>query len=201
MRLGVLGGSFDPPHVGHVAVAERCGAALRLERVFLIPAYQPPHKLHRTLNPFAVRLAMVRAAIVGHPGLEALALEGERGGVSYTVDTLRELHRRFPRGEFWLLLGSDSLRELAGWLDPEGIAALARFAVYRRGEERLVVPPALEPRIDLVAGDLEPASSTEVRDRVARGLAVDALVAPAVLAIIRREGLYLGPEPAAGQGG
>jgi nicotinate-nucleotide adenylyltransferase len=184
-----------------VAVAERCGAALKLERVFLVPAYQPPHKLHRVLSPFPARLEMVRVAIADHPRLEVLTLEGERGGVSYTIETLRELHCRFPNARFWLCLGSDSLREIAGWRDPEGIAALARFAVYRRGEEPVVVPPALERRVDLVAGDLEPGSSTEVRERIARGLAVDDLVAPAVLAIIRREGLYAAPTPAAGEGG
>ncbi len=201
MRLGVFGGSFDPPHVGHVAVAERCSAALQLERVFLVPAFQPPHKLHRVLSPFAVRLAMVQAAIEGHPRLAALALEGERGGVSYTVDTLSELRRRFPEARFWLCLGSDSLREIAGWRDPEGIVALARLAVYRRGEEGVVVPPVLARRVDLVPGDLEPGSSTEARRRIGLGLAVDDLVAPGVLAIIRREGLYAAPAPGAGEGG
>ncbi len=199
MRLGVLGGSFDPPHVGHVALAEGCRDALALERVLFIPANLPPHKLHRSLSPFAVRLAMVEAAIAGRAGLEALALEGERGGVSYTVDTLRALRARYAGARFWLCLGSDSLREIASWRDPQAIASMARFAVYQRGEDRLPLPAAWADNVDLVAGEPVEASSTQVRDLAARGLPFDALVPPGVQAIIRGAGLYRAAAPAAGQ--
>jgi nicotinate-nucleotide adenylyltransferase len=133
---------------------------------------------------------MVRAAIAGQPGLEVLTLEADRGGVSYTVDTLRELHAHYAAARFWLCLGADSLREIATWRDPQAIAKLARFAVYRRGEEAGPVPPDLTGAVDWVAGEPVAASSTQVRDRIARGLAVLELVAPGVLAIIQREGLY-----------
>lgn len=201
MRLGFLGGSFDPPHVGHVALAERCRDALGLERVFLIPAYRPPHKLHRQLSPFALRLAMVKAAIAGRDRLEALTLEAERGGVSYTVDTLRALRARYAGARFWLCMGTDSLREIASWRDPVKVAAMARFAVYRRGEEPVSLPASWADKVDFVGGEPVDVSSTQVRERVALGLAVDALVAPGVLMIMRDAGLYRTPESAVGQEG
>ncbi|HET7224952.1 MAG TPA: nicotinate (nicotinamide) nucleotide adenylyltransferase, partial [Candidatus Eisenbacteria bacterium] len=109
VRLAVFGGTFDPPHVGHLALAERAADALALDRVLFVPARVPPHKRHAAMTPARHRLAMVRLAVRGNPRFAVSTLELVRPGPSYTVDTLRALGRRHPRAELFLLIGADSL--------------------------------------------------------------------------------------------
>ncbi len=190
MRLGILGGSFDPPHLGHLTLARRCRRALALDRVLLVPAYQPPHKLDRELSPFDVRLAMVRALADDREGLEVSTLEKQRGGVSYTVETLRDIRRQRPDASLWLCLGSDSLAEMTSWKAPEEIAALARIAVYHRPGVPEQVPAALRGAVDPVPGPPVAISSTRLRALVAAGQPIERWVTGPVATIIRREGLY-----------
>src|SRR5262245_58651421 len=110
MKLGILGGSFNPVHFGHLAMAEAARRAHGLDRVLLVPAAQPPHK-REDLAPAEDRLAMVRLAVEGREGLEASGLELERPGPSFTVDTLAELRRRLPAAELYFIIGADSIPE------------------------------------------------------------------------------------------
>ncbi|MBD0320542.1 MAG: nicotinate (nicotinamide) nucleotide adenylyltransferase, partial [Gemmatimonadetes bacterium] len=129
MRIGVFGGTFDPPHLGHLVVASDACAALRLDRVLWIPSAVPPHKVHTVQAPARTRLELVEAAIEGDPRFTADDLELRRAGPSYTVDTLRELAERHAGAELVLLIGADNLREIPGWREPGEILRLARVAV------------------------------------------------------------------------
>lgn len=190
MRLGILGGSFDPPHLGHLILGDQCRQALGLDRVLFVPAYRPPHKIDRALTSFDLRSAMVAAAIADVAEFELCQIERQRGGVSYTVDTLRSLRAAYPQAELWLLLGQDSLEDLAHWHAPEQLPELARIAAYRREGCRGMVPAFLRDGVRFVEGPRIDVSSTELRRRVRAGDSIRFLVPAPVAAMIRREQLY-----------
>lgn len=200
MRVGVYGGSFDPVHNGHLAVAGTVRDRVPLDRVLLVPAAAPPHKEGRALAPAAHRLSMVALAVEGRPGLEACDLEIRRGGRSYTVDTLAEVRALFPGAEVFLVIGSDTLPDLPQWKDVHAILARTRvLTVLRRGHGRSALeglrssfsPTEVE---SLAAGflEIEPvdASATDIRDRLRRRLPVADLVPHRVAEYIERHGLY-----------
>ncbi len=192
MRVGVFGGSFDPPHVGHAIVAQYARERLDLDRVLFVPARRPPHKPDRRLAPGGVRAAMVRAMIAGEPAFGLEEMELLRDGPSYSVDTVRALTERWPGGDLVLLLGADQFADFHTWRAPADIARLAQLAVLSRAGGR-TEDPAVEvphtrvpvPRIDI--------SSSEIRARVAAGRTIRYLVVGPVLEIIQREGLYRAP--------
>ena len=184
MRLGVYGGAFDPPHLGHLVAASDACDALGLHRLLWIPSAVHPLKAVGTAAD--VRLEMVRAAIAGDGRFAADDLELRRAGPSYTVDTLRALRAREARAELYFLTGADNLAELPRWREPDEIARLARLAVVSRAGDVL---PA-EPPYPAVAVTRVDVSSTEVRRRVAAGRSIRYLVPEAVRAVIEREGLY-----------
>lgn len=190
MRSGVLGGTFDPPHRGHLTLAERCREALALDEVLFLPAFRPPHKRASALTRFELRLEMLQAAVGDAVHWRVLAMERDAGGVSYTVRTLERLRAERPADEFWLLIGADSLDDLTHWREPERIVELARVAVYPRRGAGGSVDTRFAGRVTLVAGPEIEISSHEIRARVRAGESVEGWVAPGVLAIIRREGLY-----------
>jgi len=197
-RLGVFGGTFDPPHVGHLVTAVNVRHALGLDRVLLIPAGSPWQKVGtRPISPARDRLAMVEAAVHGVEGLEACPIEVERsesaraGGVagpSYTVDTLLDLARVHPGAEFFLILGSDAAAGLETWERPEEAVRLARFVVVDRPGASPPLPE-LTDWIRVEVPHLE-VSSTDLRSRFVDGRPLDFLVPPAVLDVARRRGLY-----------
>lgn len=197
MRIGVLGGTFDPPHIGHLIVAQDAWSALGLDRVLFMPAAVPPHKRGRVSTPPEVRLAMVEAACADDPRFEASDLEIRRGGTSYTVDTLRALKERDPQGALFFLVGADQFRELHTWRSPLEIARLAELVALSRPGF-----PIEEPRLELPYRRLDVTcvgvSATEIRRRVAAGEPIRYLVPPAVEAIIRARGLYAGAGAADG---
>lgn len=197
MRIGVLGGTFDPPHIGHLIVAQDAWSALGLDRVLFMPAAVPPHKRGRVSTPAEVRLAMVEAACADDPRFEASDLEIRRGGTSYTVDTLRALKERDPQGALFFLVGADQFRELHTWRSPLEIARLAELVALSRPGF-----PIEEPRLELPYRRLDVTcvgvSATEIRRRVAAGEPIRYLVPPAVEAIIRARGLYAGAGAADG---
>jgi nicotinate-nucleotide adenylyltransferase len=186
VRLGIFGGTFDPPHMGHLVVAQEVHFRLRLDRVLWVPAGIPPHKRDQPITPGTVRLELVRAAIAGDDRFEASDLEVRRGGVSYTVDTLRELRQARPEDELFLIVGADQLTELDSWREPDEIRRLATLVGFgREGEdpdEVAGVKVVSVPRMDV--------SSTEVRRRVGAGEPVRYLVPDAVEAVVREGGLY-----------
>ena len=188
MRTGVFGGTFDPPHLGHLIAAADAHRALALDRVVWVPSAQPPHKAGRVRTPAATRLEMVRAAVAGDPRFAVDALELERPGPSYSADTLRELREREPAGELFFLLGADALRDLPGWHRPDEIARLARLAVlFREGDETRAAGPYAALPVAVTRVDV---SATDVRRRAARGEPIRYLVPEPVRAIVEREGLY-----------
>jgi nicotinate-nucleotide adenylyltransferase len=193
-RLGVFGGTFDPPHLGHLAIAECARDQLRLEQVVFIPSGQPPHKRRRPVTPARHRLAMIRLAVRGHPGFRVSTCEMDRGGASYTADTLTALRAEQPGVRLYLVIGEDSLDELHAWRDPQRILALATLAVAPRlGVAKPPARPAraagagrvvwLEsPRIEL--------SSSEIRRRARSGRSLRYLVPEPVRSYVLRHRLY-----------
>jgi nicotinate-nucleotide adenylyltransferase len=156
MRMGVFGGSFDPVNRGHVLLAECCRAQAALDRVLFVPTARQPHKPRTPQASDADRLAMLEIAIAGYPEFAISQLELERGGVSYTVDTLRAIAAAEPGAKLYLLLGADSLADLPTWRDPAAICAIATPLAVRR-------PGWPEPNVDALTGIASPALLAEVR--------------------------------------
>jgi nicotinate-nucleotide adenylyltransferase len=197
--VGILGGTFNPPHVGHIACARAALDGLELDRVLLMPVSSPPHKpMHDEPGP-EHRLALCRLAAEGERGFGVSALEIERGGSSYTVDTLRGLHATCPEDELTWIAGGDMATSLPSWKEPEEVLSLARFAVAEReGSERERIEQALGPlrgrdRVVLFHMPRIDVSSSMVRARVAAGQPIDDLVPDAVARYIGEHGLYRSP--------
>ncbi len=196
--LGILGGTFNPPHVGHLALARHALDELALERVLLMPAHIPPHKRGEDDPGPAHRLAMCRLAVADAAGLGVSALELERAGPSYTADTLKALHASQPDAELTFIMGADTAATLPSWREPREVLRLARLAVAARtGTARrqvLDVLTGLGAGVGAAVSFLEmPAvevSSSMARGRVLRGEAIDDLVGAAVAAYIAEHGLY-----------
>ena len=196
-RLGILGGSFDPPHRGHIELARHALRELGLSRVLLMPARVSPGKpVEGDPNPAHPehRLAMCRLAAGGVEGVEACALEIERDAPSYTVDTLRALHDEHPDIALTFILGADAASTLPDWHEAAELPALARFAVALRVGERPIIEPDRVgfPIVRLHMPMIE-VSSSLVRERVRRGLPVEELVGSAVASYIAEHGLYRAP--------
>lgn len=197
-RLGVLGGTFDPIHFGHLIAAEVVRDQFELERVLFVPAARPPHKASQRVTPAEHRLAMVRLAVSGNPYFEVSTIEIARPGASYTVDTVRTLRRQIgPAGRLYLIIGADSVLDLPTWKDPLeileycDILAVTRAGYDGRGFDRMVdrmvkaggaVHRVTIPEVFI--------SSSEIRKRISEGRSIKYLVPDAVGEYIGRTGLY-----------
>ena len=180
--LGVFGGTFDPPHVGHVIVASDLVEALDLDRLLVVPSARPPHR--STALDAGTRLALARAAFAGEPRIEVCDVEYRRGGPSYTVDTLEWIHREWKPARLFLVVGADQYEGFGGWRDPERILALAELAVMRRDGADPRADAGIPFRhVDVTRVDL---SSTEVRRRLAAGESIRYRVPDAILADVER---------------
>lgn len=186
----MFGGTFDPPHLGHLIVAQDAWRELALDRVLFVPAAVPPHKRGRVTAPAALRLAMLEAATAEDARFAVDDLELRRAGPSYTVDTLRALRERDAAGTFFFLLGADQFREFHSWREPREIARLATLVVLSR-EGADTGAPALDVPCRRLAVTRVDISATEIRRRVATGEPIRYLVPPGVEDVIRREGLYM----------
>jgi nicotinate-nucleotide adenylyltransferase len=194
-RVALFGGTFDPPHLGHLVIAEWARDRLGLDRVLFMPAGQPPHKSRADLLPAARRVGLTRLAVRGRPGFRVSTFEAARPGPSFTVDTLRALRARWPRAALYLIVGEDSLRELATWRDPETLLRLATPVVARRpaGPRRPSRSLRLvAKRAGAVILDNPPIgiSSSLVRARARAGRSIRFLVPGAVERAILRLRLY-----------
>ena len=198
MRIGLLGGTFDPVHLGHLILAEQARTHLGLERVLLVPAGQPWRKAGRRIAPVADRVAMVQAAVAGDPYFDVSLVESEREGPSYTADTLATLRAQVGADVvLYFILGQDALADLPHWREPARIVAQARLVVAARAGWTVANAAALERavpgiygRIDIVPMPRIEISSTDIRRRVAAGISIRYLVPPAVEAYIHEHGLY-----------
>ena len=189
-RIGVFGGTFDPVHAGHVQTAEAVHRALGLNRTLLVVANEPWQKEGtRSVTPAEDRFAMVEAAVSGHQGLEPSRLEIDRGGPSYTVDTVDELHRLYPGSDLFLVVGADVVPDLPTWRRPDELAASVVLVVVDRPGAGRVEPP---PGWRAVSVPVPPfdVSSTELRSRLEAGEPVSGLVPESVIRCIRGRNLY-----------
>jgi nicotinate-nucleotide adenylyltransferase len=193
--VGVFGGSFDPPHLAHLALARAALGELALERVLWVPAGQPWQKTGRALAPAVHRVAMVKLLIAGEPRFEIDERELHRTGPSYTLDTLRELQGQQPGTAWWLILGQDQLARFETWHGWREILALAGLAVAARGEESVRESAGLAGCPHALRVLPMPAlthSATEARTRSAAGADLDALVGEPVARYIARHRMYRG---------
>jgi nicotinate-nucleotide adenylyltransferase len=211
-RVGILGGSFDPIHFGHLRSAEEVREALALDRVVFVPAAEPPHKPRRRLAPGRDRLAMIERAITDHRAFRASAVEIDRGGISYSVDTLESFHAFERDSELWFVVGVDAFADMQTWKDVSRIFELANVVVTSRP------PSALDASIEHLPVAAREAfcydpltlsyrhrsgrrlhflpitgldiSATAIRERVRRGRSIRYLVPPSVERYIREHALY-----------
>lgn len=195
--VGVFGGTFDPIHHAHLAIAEAARDTCDLGRVVFIPAAQPPHKIDVRVSPPADRLAMIEAAIRGNPAFAVDSIEIERGGASYTVDTLIALRERWPTVELALILSAESFVGLPSWRDPGQVLALASLIVAPRDGYEDAAPdflsrhfPEATTEARFLDGPRMRLSASEIRDRAAAGRSIRYLVPDAVAAYIGDHGLY-----------
>ena len=198
MKLGILGGTFNPPHIGHLICAHEALDQLALDRVTLMPAGRPPHKQVAADPGAEARLAMCEAAVAGEERLDVSRLELDREGRSYTVDTLRALHDQHPQDDLTFIVGGDMARSLPTWREPEAVLELATLAVAERaGSEReeirgelRALRGATEQRVRFFEMPRIDVSSSLVRERVASGRPIRHLVPDAVAQAIAQNGWY-----------
>lgn len=201
MRIGLYGGTFDPVHLAHLVLAETCREKLQLNQVWFIPAYQPPHKPGRVILEPKHRIQMLKLAVVGMPCFKVEPVEIQRGEISYTVDTLRQLQQLHPQHEFFLLMGADSLTMLHTWKEPQALFDLATIAVVNRGKEpapgvedlgelkSLVGEAALAKILHVRMPGMD-LSATTLRENVAQRQSIRFLVPRAVEAYIEANHCY-----------
>lgn len=199
MTIGLFGGSFDPPHLGHLLLAERCREAAGLDSVWFVPAYRPPHKLDRPMTKFEQRAEMVELAIAGHGAFRVERIERELPPPSYTVETLKALAERQPGDTFDLIVGGDSLVDFPTWHTPHEIARRARLIAVARPGVPAITPAELDAKLKVPAGTvrltvvespLVEISSRDLRDRSTRGLSIRYAVPRAVEEYVREKAIY-----------
>lgn len=197
-RLGILGGTFDPIHRGHLVVAEQCLTQLGLSEVWFVPVGDPPHKRDRTISPAADRVAMVELAIAGNPRFRLSRVDVDRPGASYSVDTVRQIRAQVgAAAELFFIIGQDSLLDLPRWRDPLRLLELCQIvAVNRPGYPRVDLDrlgPAIaaaRDRITFVEIPPFDVAASEVRRRVAAGCPISSLVPESVQHYLEERGLY-----------
>jgi nicotinate-nucleotide adenylyltransferase len=211
MKIGILGGTFNPIHCGHLHIAHEVLSACGLDQVWFIPTCRPPHKMLAEEVGFTQRLEMVAAAIAADRRFRVCDLEGRRGGKSYSVTTLEQLRQKHPEHEFYFIMGLDSFREIGSWKSYERLFELAHIVVTARpgfsGDPRDLLPVAIADRfcydadaeklrhdagftVIFISHTSRDISSTDVRQAVARGEAIDGLVPAPVIDYIGRHRLY-----------
>jgi nicotinate-nucleotide adenylyltransferase len=202
MRIGVFGGTFDPVHYGHLILAEQCREQGRLDGVWFVPAPRPPHKADLPLTRFNQRVEMLALAIAGNPAFRIDEIEKERTGPSYTVDTLAAFQKQYPTDEFFLLIGSDTLKDLPHWHDSVGVLRRAGLIVMVRpnhpvlsAEElrgSLQLPADVPLRLEVAETPLIDISSRDLRRRVVLGRSLRYLMPRAVQVYIHEKQIYRG---------
>jgi nicotinate-nucleotide adenylyltransferase len=193
MKIGILGGSFNPVHIGHLLVAEDIIEKLKLDKIIFIPAYDPPHK--KNLLNFERRWQMLKMAIAKNPLFELSGIEKQRSGKSFTIDTLRELKKQYPKDKLFFIMGTDQFAELSTWKEPDKLFQLAEIIVMRRpGFELKKYPKRVAAKeksvtlLDVIQIDI---ASAEIRYRIKNNLSIRYMLPEPVLHYIIRNRLYL----------
>lgn len=197
MRVGVFGGTFDPPHIGHQILAAEAAAQLSLDRVLWVLTPTPPHKLGRSISEDRVRLNLVRAAAADNPLFEVSKIEFERPGPHFAADTLAALAIRYPDAELYYLMGGDSLHDLPAWHEPAlFLQRCAGVGVMRRPGDEVdltlleKVLPGIIAKTHFIDAPLVEISASDIRARAAGGLPFRYMVPPAVYRLVERLQLY-----------
>ena len=196
MRLGILGGTFDPPHYGHLRMAEAALAQLKLDRVLFAPVGLQPLKIDQHATPVQHRTRMVELAIAGYPYFEISRIDLDRPGPHYSADLLAIVQQQNPGAALWFIMGEDSLADLLRWRDPARLITLARLAVLRRPGSKLdwsvleTGLPNLRASIDWIDHGEIDISASKIRQRIHSGQSIDQLVSSAVAAYIIKQNLY-----------
>lgn len=190
ISLGLFGGSFNPVHLGHLLVAEAAREELKLHRVIFTPAAMSPFKPGMTLAPAAQRVRLIRLALAGLSHCDVDDQEITRGGISYTIDTVRDYARRYPNASLFYLIGADHIQQLPKWRDADELANLVEFVIIPRpGESMVATPPPFRSRV--LRGFPLGLSASQIRERVRNGLSIEFLVPPQVAEAIHNNRLYL----------
>ena len=196
-RIGIFGGTFDPPHLGHLILASEARAQLKLTRLLWVLTPVPPHKMNRPISSLDDRLAMVKLALNDEPAFELSNIEIERPGPHYTLDTIRIFSKLYPNDDLILLLGGDSLRDLPTWHRPADlVAACHQIGVMRRPGDSIDMDkldaqiPGLKAKVKFVEAPLLEIASSEIRRRAARDLPFKYYLLPAVYQYIQEHHLY-----------
>ena len=197
MRLGIFGGTFDPPHIGHQILAAEMLDQLDLDKVLWCPTADPPHKQEQIITPVEIRMAMVEAAVKNSPGFEISRVEIDRPGPHFAVDTVKILQRQFPDAELIYMIGGDSLRDLPDWHTPKAlIDAVAGFGVMRRHEVGIDLDalegllPGLRKKVKFIDSPQIEISSSQIRERAAAGKTYRFFVPENVFKLIEKYHLY-----------
>jgi nicotinate-nucleotide adenylyltransferase len=199
MRIVILGGTFDPIHIGHLAIAEDVRFELQAERTIFVPAAQQPFKQRAAAATAADRLAMVERAIVDNPYFSVSDIEVRRGGISYSVDTVQALHDELPATELFLIVGADAAAGLPRWHEVERLLHLCCIAIVERPgydldrEALFAALPAARDRVRFIRGPALTISASEVRQRLQNGYPVRYHLPGAVYRYIQQHGLYRSP--------
>lgn len=196
LKLGLLGGTFDPPHVGHLWLGETAREQLGLDKVLFLPVGEPPHKQGKSVSAVFHRLAMTQLAMANNPCFSLDTTDIDRPPPHSTVSLIPHLCVRYPSAQLWLLIGSDSLRDFPTWHDPQLLIQQCRLAVLPRPgvvidwQKLETAVPGITALVDMLGGPLVALSSTEVRSWIKTGRSLRYLVPPEVLAYIQTQGLY-----------
>ena len=194
MKIGILGGTFDPVHWGHLQLAQNARTQFSLDKVIWVPAYRPPHKQELlSLTSAADRFEMVRRAIEGEPFYEISDCELKRKGISYTFDTLAEFEKKYPEASFFLILGKDAFEGIDAWHRAAELKTKIRFLVAKRGGGEVCVPAGV--RAEGVLMPSCPFSASGIREAIKQGRPTDDFMPPKVLQYIQSHALYRKTSP------
>lgn len=196
-KIGVLGGTFDPPHNGHLLIAEQAQTQLKLDQVLFAPTHLPPHKVHNHITPIEQRVEMVRRAIAHHPGFVLSRIDVDRPGPTYTADTMRLLRQQFgEHAELFFIMGMDSLANILTWHDPAKLIQVCKLAVFARPGftvdlDRLEKSlPGLRARVVFLSAPTLDIAASDLQQRVRAGKSIAEFVPPAVAQYIQENNLY-----------
>lgn len=197
MRVGIFGGTFDPPHLGHLILADEALHQLKLERLLWVLTPDPPHKQGQTISPWQQRFELVQAALADNPAFEISRVDVDRPGPHYAVDTVRLLHDQLPGEELFYLMGGDSLHDLPTWYQPQELVRLcAQFAVMHRPSDAIdlqtleVLLPGIGAKVHFIEAPLLEISSGDIRERAASGQPFRYFLSPAVYNLVQSERYY-----------